>query len=176
MIKQFRKSFVKSMKIIVSEKYTMKNVTNEQKLRQFAQIIIKATKSAELFVYNQLQIIWNVFDVKFQRNIFMFKTFITFSDFFIAMNKRKKIWWKLIESCRQNFDKKKKFFAMKKNYEREQKKMTDISFIIDMRVSKSRAIAIVKRWTSIFYNFVQIKFLMNTIFVQTFSRTFIFRF
>ena len=42
------------MKIIVNKKYIMKNVTNERKSRQFAQIIIKMTKSIEFSVYNQL--------------------------------------------------------------------------------------------------------------------------
>ena len=52
----------------------------------------------------------------------MLKTFTTFSDFLITMNKRKKIWWKLTEDRKQDFDKKKKSFLMKKDYEREQER------------------------------------------------------
>ena len=122
LIKQFRKSPAKSMEVIVNEKYTMKDVTNGRESRQFAQIIIRATRSVELLVYNQLQIIWNALDAEFQRDILMLKAFTTLSDFLTAMNKRKKIWWKLAEGRRQNFDKKKKPFSMKKDYEREQER------------------------------------------------------
>ena len=68
-LKKFRQSFETVLATVIREKYTMKDVKKRRKFIEYAQIIIKTAKFAEMFIYNQIYLIFNDLNVEFQRNL-----------------------------------------------------------------------------------------------------------
>jgi hypothetical protein len=64
-------------------------------------VILRAAKFAELISkINQIFLIYNEIDVKFQRDIFMSKADIKLNSFFTNLDNHKNVWWQLIERKR----------------------------------------------------------------------------
>ncbi len=81
----------------------MKDVQHYQESCKYAQIILRAVKSTKLnFIFNQLSIIYNDIDLKFQRNLIISTLVIKINDFLHDMNNRKYIWWELAVKYREN--------------------------------------------------------------------------
>jgi hypothetical protein len=90
-----------TMTSLVKEKYTMKDVRRRRKSREYAEVILRAAKSAELTSkISQIFLIYNEIDVKFQRNLSMFKVDIKLNSFLTKLNDKKNVWWQLIERKR----------------------------------------------------------------------------
>ncbi len=70
LIKQFSQLSNVTIDSMLNEKYTLQDAFNRRKSRSFAQKIIQAVKDARLDnVKNQLNIMYNVIDLKLQRDI-----------------------------------------------------------------------------------------------------------
>ena len=84
------------MKITLKERYTMKNVQWRRKFRKYVIIISKIAKSTEFdLITNLVAIIYNKFDVEFQRDLIKSSNVISLNAFLRDMNNCKKIWWQL---------------------------------------------------------------------------------
>ncbi len=70
----------------------MKNIRRRRKSREYAEMILRAAKSIELISeINQIFLIYNEIDVKFQRDIFMSKIDTKLNNFLIDLNDRKNV-------------------------------------------------------------------------------------
>lgn len=96
--RQFRESPAKAMEVVTSERYTTQDARRQREPREYAQTMVRAARSAELPIYNQLQIIWNGLDAEFQRDVPMPRTNTTLNAFLKDLDDRKEIWWKLMEA------------------------------------------------------------------------------
>lgn len=95
LIKQFKKSFVKTMKLFVAKRFIMKNVERNRESRKYAQIIIRVDKFAKLSLYNQMLQIWNELDIDFQLHVACFVSTTNLNEFLLKLDNRKHSWWKL---------------------------------------------------------------------------------
>ena len=95
LLKKFKQSFETVLATVIRKKYTMKDVKKRRKPVEYAQIIIKAAKSAEMSVYNQIYLIFNDLDVEFQRNLNIPTETTELDAFLQELNLKKKIWWTL---------------------------------------------------------------------------------
>jgi len=103
LIKRFRKQSCIALNMIIKERYIMKDVQHHQESCKYAQIILRAVKSTKLnFIFNQLSIIYNDIDLKFQRNRMISTLVIKINDFLHDKNNRKYIWWELAAKYREN--------------------------------------------------------------------------
>jgi hypothetical protein len=80
------------MTSLIKEKYIMKNARRRRKSREYAEVILKAAKSTELTSeINQIFLIYNEIDVKFQRDILMSKIDTKLNDFLTDLDDRKNV-------------------------------------------------------------------------------------
>ena len=93
---EFRKSTFKTMKTFVTKRYTMQNAFNQRLSRDYAQFVIRLSKSIELSLFNQLLQIWNDFDSNFQLHVTKFTHVTKMSDFLRELDDKKNSWWKLV--------------------------------------------------------------------------------
>jgi len=92
-----------ALNMIIKERYIMKDARHHREFCKYAQIILRAVKSTKLnFLFNQLSIIYNNIDLKFQRNLMISTLVIKINDFLCDMNNRKYIWWKLAAKYWEN--------------------------------------------------------------------------
>jgi hypothetical protein len=103
LLKKFKESVSVVMTSLIKKKYTMKNVKRRRKSRKYVEMILRAAKSAKLISkISQIFLIYNEIDVKFQRNIFMFKSDTKLDNFLTNLNDCKNVWWQLIERKRSD--------------------------------------------------------------------------
>jgi hypothetical protein len=101
LLKRFKESASVTMTSLIKEKYTLKNARRRREFKEYAEVILRAAKSAELISkINQIFLIYNEIDVEFQRDISMFKTNIKLNNFLMKLNDRKNVWWQLAERKR----------------------------------------------------------------------------
>jgi hypothetical protein len=101
LIKRFKKSVNVTMTSLVKEKYTLKDARRKRKSRKYAEVILRATKFAELISkISQIFLIYNEIDVKFQRDLSMLKIDIKLNSFLTNLNDKKNVWWQLTERKR----------------------------------------------------------------------------
>ncbi len=80
------------MTSLIKKKYTMKNARRRRESREYAEIILRAAKSADLTSeISQIFLIYNDIDVKFQRDISMSKANIKLNNFLTDLNDRKNV-------------------------------------------------------------------------------------
>jgi hypothetical protein len=80
------------MIFLMKEKYILKNARRRKEFRKYAEVILQAAKSAELISkISQIFLIYNEIDVKFQRNLFMFKVDIKLNNFLTELNDKKNV-------------------------------------------------------------------------------------
>jgi DNA/RNA endonuclease YhcR with UshA esterase domain len=80
------------MTFLMKEKYTLKNARRRREFRKYAEVILRAAKSAELIPkISQIFLIYNEIDVEFQRNISMLKTDTKLNSFLTNLNDRKNV-------------------------------------------------------------------------------------
>jgi hypothetical protein len=76
----------------MKEKYTMNDARRRRKSREYVKMILRAAKSAELISeIRQIFLIYNEIDVKFQRDISMFKANIKLNNFLTDLDDRKNV-------------------------------------------------------------------------------------
>ena len=96
LLKKFKESADVFMITILRERYIMKNARRRRESREYASIILRATKSTELkFHVNQIAIIYNELDPEFQRNLIKSENVSSLNTFLREMNDFKHIWWAL---------------------------------------------------------------------------------
>lgn len=81
--------------ILMKEKYKFENAKNQKKVRKYALMILRVTKSTNFAVSDQIAMIWNDMNVEFQRNINRFNDSTMLDEFLNNLNKFKDIWWQL---------------------------------------------------------------------------------
>ena len=91
-----KKNFI-VLQNLQNEKYIMIDVRNERISRFYVQNIMKHVKIVEFFfIYNQLLLVWNDFDLKFRMQISKFKFHIEIFTFFELLNDKINIWKNMI--------------------------------------------------------------------------------
>ena len=83
------------------KKYIMKNIRKHKEFFEFVQIIIRKIKSTLMFVFFQINLIYNDLKLKFKKNLNKSKKNITMIFFLQKLKDNKKIWW--------NFDNKHRY-------------------------------------------------------------------
>ena len=73
------------------KKYIFEDVRNQREPREYASIILRASKSTNFAVSNQIAMIWNGMNAEFQRNIQRSNEDIVLDDFLNALNEFKDI-------------------------------------------------------------------------------------
>ena len=120
LLNRFKKSINVFMNIILKEKYTMKDARRRKKFLKYAAIILRATKSADFeSIANQIIIIYNEFDIEFQRDLIKLFNVFSLDSFLRNINDCKKIWWQLTtrkESTRRYL----KFFKNRRIFQNRQ--------------------------------------------------------
>jgi hypothetical protein len=80
------------MTSLMKKKYIMKDVKRRRESREYAALILRAAKSAELIPkISQIFLIYNEIDVEFQRDISMLKAEIKLDSFLTELNDRKNV-------------------------------------------------------------------------------------
>ena len=121
LLTRFKKKSNIALFILMKEKYTFENAKNQRKFRKYASIILRAFKSTNLAVSNQIAMIWNDMNVEFQRNIQRSNEDIILNDFLNALNEFKNIWWQFARRRMLAF----KNFNYRLNQYQYSKKRTD---------------------------------------------------
>ncbi len=92
LFKRFKKSVSVAMTSLMKKKYIMKNVKRRRESRKYVELILRATKFAELISkINQIFFIYNEIDVEFQRDISMLKAKIKLNSFLTKLNNKKNV-------------------------------------------------------------------------------------
>ncbi len=80
------------MTFLIKEKYILKNARRRRESRKYAEVILRAAKSAELISeISQIFLIYNGIDVKFQRDLFMSKSDTKLNNFLTELNDKKNV-------------------------------------------------------------------------------------
>jgi hypothetical protein len=92
LLKRFKESVNVVMTSLIKKKYIMKNVKRRRESRKYAEMILRAVKSAELISkISQIFLIYNEIDVEFQRDISMSKADTKLDNFLTNLNDRKNV-------------------------------------------------------------------------------------
>ena len=95
LLKKFNQFLNIVMIIVIREKYIMKDVKCKRKLIEYAQIITRAVKFAEMSIYNQIYLIYNDVDLKFRRNLSILLETTNMNEFLSDLDFKKEIWWEI---------------------------------------------------------------------------------
>jgi hypothetical protein len=80
------------MTSLMKKKYIVKNVKRRRESRKYAEMILRVAKSTELISkINQIFLIYNEIDVKFQRNLSMSKIDTKLNNFLIDLDDKKNV-------------------------------------------------------------------------------------
>ncbi len=110
LIKRFRKRLTVTMITIIREKYILENARRCRESREYADVIIRATKSTKLkFEIHLMMLIYNNLNVKLQKNIFMLDLIISIQNFLQSFDDKKKIWWTLTRRDKFIYEEKKSY-------------------------------------------------------------------
>jgi len=102
LLSRFKKSSAIALITITTEKYTMSNVYQRRKSREYAQIILRKVRSAEMIsIYNQLFLIYNEIDLKLRRDLKSFKLKTMINAWLQQLNQYKEMWFDLVMRDRQ---------------------------------------------------------------------------
>ncbi len=105
LLKRFKERSNVAMITITRERYILENARRRRESREYADIIMRAAKSAELSSKSHLiMLIYNDLDLKFQRNIFMLELITNIQNFLQCLDDKKNIWWELINRQFTRFD------------------------------------------------------------------------
>jgi hypothetical protein len=105
LLKRFRKRFNVIMITITRERYTLDDARRRRESREYAGIIMRAAKSAELdSKLHLIMLIYNDLDLKFQRDISMSELITNIQNFLQCLDDKKNIWWRLINRQSFRFD------------------------------------------------------------------------
>ena len=95
LLSRFKKKSNIALSTLMKKKYIFENVKNQRKFRKYAIIILRATKSINFEIFDQIAMIWNDMNAEFQRNIQRLNENIVLNDFLNALDEFKNIWWQL---------------------------------------------------------------------------------
>ena len=91
LLARFKEKSNIALSTLMREKYIFENVRNQRKFRKYASIILRASKSTNLAVSNQIAMIWNDMNAEFQRDIQRPNEGTVLDDFLNALNEFKDI-------------------------------------------------------------------------------------
>ena len=87
---RFKESLNVTLNVVLYERYTLRNVINRRKSREYEQKILRIIKDADLAdVKNQLNIIYNEIDLNLRRNIRRSRIDAIVNAFLIDLNEFK---------------------------------------------------------------------------------------
>ncbi len=96
LIKRFRDRSNVVMITIIKERYTMNDARRRRESREYASVIMRAARFAELeSKSHQIMMIYNDLDLKFQRDILMSILITQIQNFLQHLDDKKNIWWDL---------------------------------------------------------------------------------
>ena len=94
--KRFAQSAGTALATITSERYTLEDALRRREPRDYASIILRGARSAEMNnVYNQLFLLYNGLDPEFQRDVDQPTKDMTLDKFLHQLDKNKEIWFSL---------------------------------------------------------------------------------
>ena len=79
------------MIIIIKKRYIMNDARRRRELNEYAQIIIRAARSAEMSTYNQIYLIYNGLNLEFRRDLHISSDVIDMHSFLNELKNKKKI-------------------------------------------------------------------------------------
>ncbi|MCJ1470708.1 hypothetical protein MMC07_009355 [Pseudocyphellaria aurata] len=101
----FKEQLNVAMATIVRERYTIADARNRQKPREYAEIIIRAAKLAELGSTGHIiMLIYNGLDLEFQRDLAMPSLITPLKIFLQDLENHKDIWWGLAARSNRSFN------------------------------------------------------------------------
>jgi hypothetical protein len=110
LIKRFRDRSIVTMITIIKERYTFDDARRCRKSREYAEIITRTAKSAELKSNAHLvMLIYNDLNVKLQKNILMSDLIINIQEFSQFFDDKKKIWWTLTRRDKFSYEDEKSY-------------------------------------------------------------------
>ena len=117
LLKRFKEFSDVSIVIIFRERYTMNDARRRRELREYASIILRATKSADMeSVTNQIAIIYNELNLEFQRNLIRSENVSSLNTFLRKIDDFKHIWWTLTERNRASSQSSYSRYQINNNY------------------------------------------------------------
>ena len=81
------------MSIVTKERYTIDDARRKRKPFEFAQMLIRAAKSATIPVFSQIYLIYNGFELEFRRDLSKPTESTTIDVFLQELEDNKEIWW-----------------------------------------------------------------------------------
>lgn len=92
LLKRFKKSPSTAMATVTKKCYTIKDARRKREPLKFAQIIIRAAKSANMPVFSQIYLIYNGLELEFRRNLTKPTEQTTIDVFLQELENNKEIW------------------------------------------------------------------------------------
>ena len=74
-------------------KFTMDDARQKREPIEYAQIITRAARSAEMSMYNQVYLIYNGLNIEFRRDIPIPNENTDLDEFLQELDRKKEIWW-----------------------------------------------------------------------------------
>ena len=104
LLKKFRQFFNIVMTTVVREKYIMKDVKRKRKSIEYAQVITRVVKFAEMSVYNQIYLIYNDLDLKFRKDLSISLETTKMNEFLSDLDFKKEIWWEINSKNKMSYN------------------------------------------------------------------------
>ena len=99
--KRWKESSFTALIIVIKKRYIMNDIHRRRKLNEYAQIIIRTVRSTEMFIYNQIYLIYNDLNLEFWRDLHTSFNIIDMHSFFNELKNKKKIWW-ILNACHRD--------------------------------------------------------------------------
>lgn len=93
LLKKFRQSPSTAMAAVTRERYTMDDARRRREPIEYAQIITRAARSADMPAYNQIYLIYNGLDLEFRRDLPLPTESTDMDTFLSELETKKEIWW-----------------------------------------------------------------------------------
>ena len=93
LLKKWRELPSTAMSIVTKERYTMDDSRRKREPFEFAQMLIRAAKSATMPVFSQIYLIYNGLELEFRRDLSKPTESTTIDVFLQELEDNKEIWW-----------------------------------------------------------------------------------
>ena len=94
-LKRWKKFSFTALVIVIRERYIMNDARRRREFNEYAQIIIRAARSVEMSIYNQIYLIYNGLDLEFRRDLYTSFSATDMHSFLNEIKNKKEIWWAL---------------------------------------------------------------------------------
>lgn len=93
--KRFKESASSAMATITRERYTMEDARRKREPMEYAHVITRAAKAAEITTHAQIFLLYNGLELEFRRDLAKLTDSTTIEAFLQDMEDNKEIWWDL---------------------------------------------------------------------------------